>query len=219
MQEAGLDLDAGPKVDQGPMLVPRTSIALALGLLSAAVLLSASPPARAADPDPTNAIVLGATATLLPIGLGTSLLLTGRREAEGVRFASALTSIGVGAAIGPSVGQFYAGAGVDVVVTLLLRTLTTGIATAGLGLTLRGDPDDRGTAIALMTLGGLPTVALAGFDVFDAASTAREARIRSVRLEPDEIRRLRGIAICGPIPCPIGGPSSAGVGASLGRPL
>lgn len=156
--------------------------------------------ASAAGPEPANASILSATATILPIAVGGSLLLTGRRDSEGVRLASAFTTMGIGAAVGPSIGQFYAGGGVDAVVTLLLRSLTTGMTATGGLLALRGGPDEEPTAIALMVVGGLTTVALAVFDIVDAADTARESKIRSASLDP-ELRELMEIAQCGPFPC------------------
>jgi hypothetical protein len=159
--------------------------------------------AHAADPNPANASLLGATATLFPIAVGSGLLLTGRGQDEGVRLASALTSIGLGAAVGPSAGQLYAGAGVDGVVTLVFRSLTTGLTTTGLALAFRGSEEEEPAAFALIAVGGLTTAALAVFDIVDAADTAREARVRGAARRA-EARALASILACGPIPCATG---------------
>lgn len=161
---------------------------------------------EAADPEPENASIMSATATLLPVAAGALLLSTGRREAEGVRFTSALTSISVGAILGPTTGQLYAGAGVDAAVTFFLRSLTGGLAVTGLALSLRGTEDDEAPAAALMALGGIPTLILAIYDIVDAGNTAREARIRRA-MTPNrrhELDELYSVAVCGPFPCAAG---------------
>lgn len=170
---------------------------LALVVVSA---LALAPREARAEPEPLNASLMSATATLLPVAVGTGLLLTGRKDTEGVRLASAFSCISVGLAFGPWSGQLYAGSGVDGTVTMLLRTLTTGATMTGLGLTLRGGEDVKAPATALMVLGGIPTAILAGYDIIDAADTAREARIRPAAdlATPED---LYSIAVCGAFPC------------------
>lgn len=163
-----------------------------------AALLTVSP-AHAEPPDPTNAAIMSATATLMPVAVGTTLLLTERGDQEGVRLASGLSSITLGVVLGPYTGQVYAGAGVDGVVTLVLRSLTGGLAVTGTTLLLRGDEDQRDAATAMVVLGGIPAVALAVYDIWKAPDTARESRVRfSSRAEH---RELASVARCGPIPC------------------
>lgn len=169
-------------------------------ILVGLALTFSSVDARASDPEPENASILGATATLLPIAVGGALLLTGRRYKEGVRLASGLTTISLGAALGPYAGQLYAGGGSDALVTLGLRTVTTGLFTTGLTLRLRGGSEKRDLSYGLMVLGGIPALLLAGYDIFKAADTARESRIRVIGQGPLE-GELYSVAVCGPIPC------------------
>lgn len=158
--------------------------------------------ALASDPEPLNASLLGFTATALPVAVGTTLLLTERRETEGVRYGAAVTSISVGTVLGPFAGQLYGKAGGDAVLTLLLRGVSTAVGVGGMTLMVRGDAEDQDTGIALSILGAIPTLFLAGYDIFGAARSAREARIRDISTElRAEYTLLLDIARCGPIPC------------------
>lgn len=172
--------------------------------LLASILLLAPTKGWAAGPEPENAAILGATATLLPIAVGAGLLTIGRGSQEGTRFTAGLTSISIGAIVGPTTGQLYAGGGVDTVVTLLLRTVTGGLAVSGLGLALRGSEEEQTPAIALLSIGGATTLALAIYDIVDAPSTARESRIRASARSGPTHPELYSVAVCGPIPCPDG---------------
>lgn len=167
--------------------------------LLAAVLCALPLSAEAAGPEPENAAIMGATATLLPMAVGAGLLTIGRGYREGARLTAGLSAISLGAVFGPTTGQLYAGASVDTVVTLLLRSVTGAVAVSGLGLTLRGSQNERTPAIALLSVGGVATVALALYDIIDAPSTARESRIRAALPTPDP--ELYSVAVCGPFPC------------------
>lgn len=165
-------------------------------------LIVSSRPAYAGDPEPLSASLLGFTATALPLTVGTSLLLTERGPREGIRYTAAVASLSVGTVVGPFTGQLYGKAGGDAVLTMLLRGVTTAVSLGGLTLVVRGSPEDEGTGAALLILGGIPTAFLAGFDIFDAANSAREARVRTISSELGlERRQLLEIAACGPIPC------------------
>lgn len=189
-------------------VLPRDPRTLTLGVLITALVVGPSSAVQAAPPDPANAAVLGTVATLFPIGLGAGLLASGRGADDDARFTAALTSISVGAVFGPTTGQLYAGAGVDAVVTLVLRAVTGGLSVSGLGLTLRGSDDEVPTGAALFVVGGLTTLALAVYDILETPSTAREARIRG-SLESHELDELYSVAVCGPFPCPAGDRSAA----------
>lgn len=173
------------------------------GLVAGVLLLASAAPAEATDPEPENAAILGTAATLIPIAVGTGLLLTERGPDEGVRLASGLTTISLGAAVGPYAGQLYAGGGTDGLVTFALRSLTTGVFTTGLTLRLRGGEDQRDAAHALMVLGAIPTLLLAGYDIIDSMDTARESRIRTLG-DGSGAADLFSVAVCGPIPCAAG---------------
>lgn len=165
--------------------------------------LATLPPQKAhADPDPVLASLMSIGSTLIPIAVGTGLLLTGRGADEGIRFDAGLGSVGIGSIGGPSVGMLYAGAGVDMLITLLLRVLTGGIMVAGMGLRLRGGEDVRGLGLPLLVVGAIPTAFLAIYDFISAASTAKEssrnAGVASAPLIPPEIL---SVARCGAIPC------------------
>jgi hypothetical protein len=159
-------------------------------------------PARAwAAPDPTIAALLSAGSTVLPIAATTGLWTTGRGVDEGIRFDLGLAFLATGAIAGPSVGQIYGHGGSDSVVTFILRMLTGSLMTVGTGLWARSN-NTKDVGRALTILGGVPTVFLAGWDIFGAAESAREATRRErmvadLGLTPD----LLSVLACGPIPC------------------
>ena len=177
---------------------PWVALLLALSFTFASVQ-----PAQAA-PDPVIASLLSTGSTLIPVAIGTGLLTTGRGADEGLRFDMALGTIALGSIAGPTVGMLYGEAGIDALVTFLLRLLTGGIMVAGLGLRLRGGENVRGLGLALLVVGAIPTGLLAIYDIFAAASAATEARRASgiggssaSLLAPE----LLSIARCGPVPC------------------
>jgi hypothetical protein len=149
----------------------RRVIAAALAIM----VLSSSPRTASAAPDPTIASLLSAGSTLVPLGITAALLLTGPGKDEDVRFDLALFTMATGSIVGPSIGQIYASGGVDAVVTFILRMLTGALMVTGTGLALRsGNAQDAGVALAV--LGAVPTLFLAAWDVFGAASSAKAAR-------------------------------------------
>lgn len=156
-----------------------------------------------AAPDPVIAGLLSAGSTVIPVAVGSGLLLTGRGSDEGVRFDIGISAVGIGAVLGPSVGQLYAGGGIDALVSFILRAITGAIMTVGIGLKLRGDEDNQGAGTALAVVGGIPTGLLAIYDVYAATKAAQQARYREGHaVVPErELERLVSIARCGPIPC------------------
>lgn len=159
---------------RGRWLRPRVATAAV-----AACLWAAKPAdAFARRPDPGIATLLSVGATLLPLTAGALLLLTGDGVNEDPRVAAGLTSVALGASVGPSVGTLYAG-GQDAWATLLLRTATTGLMTTGLGYRLEGAAGDRDLGLALAILGAVPTAALAAWDVANAGRLARQTRRQS----------------------------------------
>lgn len=163
------------------------------------IMCAPSRPVRAAAPDPTNASLLGGAGTLLPTAVGASLLLGEDATDDDVRYGSAVAALALGTVVGPSLGQFYAGAGTDAVVTLLLRAATGGLSALGLTLAVRGSEAEETPGIALLVLGAIPTLILAAYDIVDAADSARQRRIQGAHR--DELRDLASVARCGPLPC------------------
>ncbi len=147
--------------------------------------------------------MLSAGSTVLPIGIASGLLLTGRGPEEGIRFDVGLTAIAVGAIVGPSVGQIYGQGGVDAVVTFILRMITGSVMTVGLGFMMRSDDESAQSAgRALFVLGGIPTAFLGIWDWFGAASAAKQARYREGHAHVELTRELISIARCqSAIPC------------------
>lgn len=179
---------------------------LLLGLAVMVVLgLAAPEPARAA-PDPVVASVMSAAATLVPVGVGIALLTTGRGFEEGIRFDFGMGSIAAGSIAGPSVGLIYADGGWDAVITFLLRAVTGSVMLTGLGFKLRGAEERDGLGLALSLVGGVPTGLLALYDVYAAARSAQQSRYEEghARLRRSA-SELADVALCGPIPCPVGG--------------
>ena len=177
-----------------------------LGVALTAAIVATTLPAREAEaaPDPVIASLLSVSSTLLPIGITAGLFLTGRGVSEGIRFDIGMSTLAVGAIVGPSVGQIYGKGGVDALLTFLLRTITGGVMVTGVGIRLRGDEDLSQLGTSLAVLGGIPTLLLALWDFWGAATSAREARYeaghgyRSAIDVPDD---LRSVALCGAIPC------------------
>ncbi len=159
-------------------------------------------PEASAAPDPAIASALSASATLVPLSVTLGLWSTGRGTREGLRFDIGMVALGAGVVVGPSVGQIYASGGVDAVVTFLIRSVTSSVMLAGVGLKLRGDDERQGLATALTALGAVPTGLLAIYDIVGAASSARETKYQdSMTLRFQEHEHLVDIARCGPIPC------------------
>jgi hypothetical protein len=155
-----------------------------------------------AAPNPVIASLLSVGSTVIPVGVGTGLLLTGRGADEGIRFDIGLAAIAIGAVAGPSVGQLYGQGGIDALVSFILRAITGAVMIAGIGLELRGDPENRGAGLALAIVGGIPTAALAAYDVWAAADSATEAGYREGHASVEaEAVQLASILACGPIPC------------------
>ncbi len=144
-----------------------------------AVAFASLAPSRAeAAPDPVIASMLSLSSTLVPIGVTGVLFFTGNGTDENVRFDLGLTTLALGAILGPSIGQIYAHGGVDAWVTFFLRIITGGIMVAGTGLAFRGVQDAQTAGVALAILGAVPTAFLAGWDIFGAASAARAQRYK-----------------------------------------
>jgi hypothetical protein len=160
-------------------------------------------PAKAqAAPDPVIASLLSAGSTLLPLGVAGGLLLTGRGASEGIRYDLGLVSLGVGAVVGPSIGQIYGNGGVDAVIVFILRAVTSTVMLIGAAYALRGDEDQVGTGKAFLALGGIPTGLLALWDIYGASVSARESSYREGHAMIEHSAVLVDIARCGPIPCP-----------------
>ncbi|MEL7372627.1 MAG: hypothetical protein AAFN74_27120 [Myxococcota bacterium] len=157
------------------------------------------------EPDPVNAVVLSTSSTLVPLGIAAGLLATGDGSREGIRFDLALAFTALGATVGPSVGQFYARGGTNAWVTLGLRLATSTAMTAGMGVKLRGAPEDQTLGNALLWLGLVPTTLLGLYDIVTAYSTARESKYRDTqiarRTELGLTPELVSVARCGAMPC------------------
>ena len=155
----------------------RTTALCAIAL--AGVLTTCATPARAAGPDPTIAAMLSTTSTLVPIGLTTALWLDGRGTDEGLRFDLGMTFLGLGAIFGPSMGQIYAEGGGDAWLSLFLRAITGSVMATGAGLWIRGESSKaQSSGRVLSFVGGVPTLLLAIYDIFDARANAREGQAR-----------------------------------------
>lgn len=177
---------------------------LLIGLM-AAVLLSATPRAAEAGPDPVVASLMSAGATAIPLTLSGILLGTGRGADEGIRFDLGMATLGIGVTVGPSVGQIYASGGTDALVLFLLRTVTGAVMTTGVGFRLRGAPNRQTMGMALALTGGVPTGLLALYDIYAASVSATEARYKEGHAQISLPADLIGVARCGPIPCEVGG--------------
>ena len=171
-----------------------------------ALLLATMPrTAVAEDPDPVNAVLLSTGSTLVPLGIATGLLATGRGKSEGIRFDVAMAFTGIGSVIGPSVGQFYARGGTNAWVTLGLRLATSATMTTGLALRLRGGEGDRDLGTALFWVGLVPTALLGLYDIITAYGTAKDTKYRGavVRQSSGLTPELLNVAVCGPVPCEV----------------
>ncbi len=164
-------------------------------LLAIALVVVLPEPAHAGRPDPAIATWLSLGSTLLPLGTGLVLLTASGGGAEPDRRAVGLTAVALGSAIGPSVGKWYAGGGADAWVVFALRSLTTGLMTTGLALSLGDDPDVESVGIATGVIGGVLTGALGIYDIATASRTA-------VQTQRDRgYASLFEVARCGPWPC------------------
>jgi hypothetical protein len=163
------------------------------------LLWSFASTAWALGPEPAVARALSVGSTMVPVTGGLLLLLTDDGTNSDNRLTVGTGLVTVGAAVGPSVGQWYAGGGSDAWVVFGLRTLSSGMTGAGIGLRFRGDEGTEGLGVALMSIGGVITAALAAYDFVAAGDTARERRYESgfARTEP----RLLEVARCGAFPC------------------
>jgi hypothetical protein len=164
------------------------------GLLFAVAIAAALSVATRAEaaPDPVIASALSVGSTLVPIGITGILFFTGNGYDETVRFDLGMTTLALGSVFGPSIGQIYAGGGVDAWVTFFLRIITGGVMVTGTGLALKGTGEGAQTAgTALAVIGAVPTVFLAAWDVFGAAKAAKAARYREGHaFEQDATPRL-----------------------------
>lgn len=162
-----------------------------------ASLLLAGRPAQATGPDPTLATVLSLASTLTPMAVTAGLWATGRGPEEGIRFDVGIGALAVGAIVGPSIGQFYAEAGTNAWVSLLLRSVTGSIMLTGVGFWARGAEEDAGLGQALTVVGGVPTTLLALYDIVDASSSAVEARRnRATASLPPPAVDIGGFSLC-----------------------
>ncbi len=172
--------------------------------------VTALPVSRAeAAPEPVVASLLSVASTLVPLAVTAGLFFTGRGTDEGIRFDIGMTTLGLGVIVGPSVGQIYGSGGVDAFLTFLLRGVTGATMLTGIGLRVRGrDEGIQSLGTALSVIGAIPTLLLALWDIIGASTSAKQARYdaghgyRTSLSVPDD---LIGVAVCGPIPCPVGG--------------
>jgi hypothetical protein len=178
--------------------------ALGFSVLLVALFSWAAPERAEAAPDPAVAAVMSAGATALPLAITGILWGTGRGTDEGVRLDAGMVTLGVGSILGPSAGQLYARGGVDAFLTFLLRAVTGAVMLTGVGFRLRGAENKQTMGLALAITGAVPTGALALYDIYAAAVSAKEAGYEegygAVTIPPD----LMELAVCGPIPCPVG---------------
>ncbi|MFO0723793.1 MAG: hypothetical protein U1E65_08435 [Myxococcota bacterium] len=146
-------------------------------LLVAGIGLAPLRPVHAA-PDPTIATVLSAASTVVPLAVTVALWTPAPGVGEDVRFNMGMTFIGIGSILGPSVGQIYAEAGGDAVVSFILRSITATVMLVGSGYWARSE-EHRGLGQALTIVGGVPTALLALYDIFGASSSAIAAAAQS----------------------------------------
>ena len=185
----------------------RRLLPVILALCVGGGILGATPRRAEAAPDPVIASMMSVGAMAIPLTLTAILWGTGQGKSEGIRFDIGMVSLGIGSALAPSVGQIYAGGGTDALVTFLLRTVTTGVMLTGVGFRLRG-PENRQTfGLALAITAAVPTAFLAFYDVYAASVSAREARYEAGYARVAVPPELIGVALCGPIPCAVGGQS------------
>jgi hypothetical protein len=173
--------------------------------LMGVLLLGGTPETAEAAPDPVVASVMSASATAVPLAMTAILLGTGRGSEEGIRFDLAMVTLGLGSVLGPSAGQIYASGGTDAFVTFLLRAVTGAVMVAGVGYKLRGNERQDGMGMALAVAGAVPTGLLAIYDIYAASVSATEARYGAGYAQAPIPAELMEIAVCGPIPCRVGG--------------
>lgn len=157
-----------------------------------------------AAPEPVVASLLSVASTLVPLAVTAGLFFTGRGVDEGIRFDVGMTTLGLGAIVGPSIGQIYGSGGGDAFITFILRGITGGLMLTGIGLSVRGNEDYHSLGNALGWLGGIPTFLLALWDIIGAATSAKQARYdagHGYRTSLDLTDDLISVAVCGPIPC------------------
>ncbi len=164
--------------------------------LALATLLAILPARVDAAPNPAIASLLSVGSTLIPIGVATGLLLTGRGADEGLRYDISMGAIAIGSIVGPSVGQLYGEGGWDALLSFVLRAITGSIMTLGIGFHLRGNEDTHSAGIALAVVGGIPTGLLAIYDVWAAQDSAKEAKYREGHAEMPAPERS-ALASCG----------------------
>ncbi|MCA9551722.1 MAG: hypothetical protein KC933_16915 [Myxococcales bacterium] len=190
---------------------------LGLSTLLGMYLLVAAPGRAEAAPDPVVASVMSVGATALPLAITGIMWGTGRGADEGVRLDVGMIALGLGSIVGPSAGQIYAHGGVDAFLTFLLRAVTGAVMLTGVGFKLRGAENKQLMGSALAITGAVPTGLLAIYDMYAASVSAREAGYREgygqVVIPPD----LQELAVCGPIPCPVGDRTLLAARGPLGR--
>ena len=164
------------------------------------ILCGTDPSSAQAAPKPGVARALSISSTLLPLGAGLLLLTTDDGVRSDNRFYVGMGFVTLGASVGPSVGQWYAGGGTDAWTTFALRTLSSGMMTGGAIGMARGDPSVETLGTALASIGGVLTGALLLYDVIDAGRTAKQARYRSGFALTRQQGLLR-VARCGAFPC------------------
>lgn len=149
-------------------------------IIAATVGISTSPRrAEANSPDPVIAALISTGTTIIPLSATAALWTGDRGTGEGVRFDLGMMFLALGAIIGPSVGQIYAEGGADAWTVFILRAITASIGIAGAGLWARGSNFDvRNAGRALSAVGGVPTLLLAVYDIWDAADNAVDTQRR-----------------------------------------
>jgi hypothetical protein len=165
--------------------------------LVVAALIAILPARVDAAPNPLIASLLSVGSTLIPVGIGTGLLLSGRGSDEGLRFDVGLATIAVGSIAGPTVGQLYGQGGWDTLVSFVLRLITGAVMTVGIGIDIRGGEDIKTAGLAMAIVGGIPTGLLAIYDVWAAQDSAKEAKYREGHALIEAPTHRAELASCG----------------------